>query len=791
MIGAEPPRTDRQGDPLPPGAIARIGSVRLRHTTGVYVFAFAPDGKTLAAGDDNCIRLWDVTTGKEVRRFSTEGTVHNVTFAPDGKALFTEGNDNVFRWWDVATGKELRRFELPAAEVKLRALAPGGKRLAVVRDRTLALLDAETGKEVRRWPALPGRALGVHFLGAGPRLATFTSEGKKLALQIWESDTAEQVSAFTVEHKQDAFPTAAFSPDGRTLALGFDDAVRLTEPTSGKELSRFAISEECSHLAFSPDGGLLAVGTTRGTLALWDTSTGKQARKLWGGSSYIFSVAFSPDGKRVAASEPYREHTVRVWEVETGRQRFDDPGHTGGVDSLELSKDGKTLASLGEGGFGFGARTIRLWSGETGQEQRRFTLSPQETGAWALAPDGQTLAFTERRKALLLCDTATGKTIHHRKDLITEGLAFSPDGRALAVTSYDDRLVFLDVRQGQPIWERPCDDCRRLAFSPDGRALASNHFNGTLILWDVARSKEVRGWKVPGDLPVAFFPDGRSLVTPGHRNDLLLWETSTGKERGQLKGDKGTDFFARLSPDGSFALSGGECRLVRVWDLRTGAVVKTFEGHDGYVTDAVFSPDGRRLYSASADTTILIWDTENLVTGLPALELSDAERDGLWDALGGDAKAAFGAIQRLARSPAQTLALLKERLPPAAPPAAARGKQLERWVADLDSDDFATREKATAELENAGAQAEPALRRAATAGKSVEMRTRIAPLLQKVEATTPQRLRTLRALEALELLGTPDARRLLEALAAGEAEALLTREAKATLQSLERRAANK
>ena len=180
------------------------------------------------------------------------------------------------------------------------------------------------------------------------------------------------------------------------------------------------------------------------------------------------------------------------------------------------------------------------------------------------------------------------------------------------------------------------------------------------------------------------------------------------------------------------------------------------------------------------DTTALLWDLRG-----PRRPPQPFDREKCWQALADvDAATAYQAIVDLSADPQQAVPLLRQRLQPVRSPDPRR---LARLLADLDSDRFEIREKATKQIEEIGELAKPALQKARTGKPSLEMRRRVEQILVNVEpGHSPKQLRALRAVEVLEYIGTPAARRVLETLADGAAEARLTREAKASLARLAR-----
>jgi hypothetical protein len=245
---------------------------------------------------------------------------------------------------------------------------------------------------------------------------------------------------------------------------------------------------------------------------------------------------------------------------------------------------------------------------------------------------------------------------------------------------------------------------------------------------------------------VAFSPDGRTLAYSSTGSMIHVWEVASGRERYRFSGHQ----FGARDPEGF------------------GAGVATL----------TFTPGGRTLISGSGDTTLLLWD----MLGVPG-RAPRATSD-LWADLADGAKAG-PALGGLVAAPGETVHFLEGRLVPVTPCGPERLTQL---LADLDNDDFAVRERATDELSKLGELADPALRKALAGNPSPEVRQRLKRILNdRVGGLSPEQLRDLRAVEALEHIDTPEARRLLETLAKGAPEVRLTREAAASLERLDKR----
>jgi hypothetical protein len=272
--------------------------------------------------------------------------------------------------------------------------------------------------------------------------------------------------------------------------------------------------------------------------------------------------------------------------------------------------------------------------------------------------------------------------------------------------------------------------------------------------------------------------------------EARLWEVDSGREVCAFSDAGG---FVALSPGGEL-LATNDRTVVVLREAATGRELGRLRGHNGWVGCGSFAAGGRVLVTGSDDTTALVWDVSAflprarppaLAVG-PGRPLGGDEAERLWAELASeDASAAYRAIVALASAGDAAVRKLGDRLRPVVGVDAAR---LSRLVADLDDERFAVRQQATRELETLGELAEGALRQAIEKPASVETRRRAEQILERLaKAPLPaETLRGLRAIEALERIGTDKAREMLRRLAGGAPEARLTREAKAALDRLGR-----
>jgi RNA polymerase sigma factor (sigma-70 family) len=823
-------RTDALGDPLPPGVLLRLGTVRLRHPGCLRSLAFSPDGKELiSAGWDRVVRVWEPITGKELRHFAgPDKGFECMAVSGDGKILATGGLDGNVYLWDPATGKELRRFGGYPRQVAALAFSAKGDILATAgdQDKAVRLWNVNTGELLRK--------MGEH--AEGVRTLAFSADGQIVASASWDKtarlwDVATGKELRPLMGEEGKVTCLAFSPDGHMIAGGEEHMISggnehtacLWDVTTGKPLRAFTGQHGgVQSVAFTPDGKLLATGGRDHTVRFWDPATGQELRNIHAHPDNVGVVAFSPDGKLLASGSA--ESSIHLWNVATGEPVGPSVGHGERIPSVTYSPDGKLLATSAWD------RTLRLWDAATGKELRKWsptqgskrrlpTDEPMQLGRVLFSPDGQFIAALAHdsdssNENVQVWEAATGK---ERWRFPGANMAFSPDGKLLACAGWGKTagdakpgvVIHLhDLTTGELVRELRGFQSMiaALTFSPDGKTLATTaqqHIGFSEPGEPVPDPNSVHLWDVPSGQPrlafagpaqggsVNYSRDGKMMASLEFLGQTIgLWEAATGKERVKLEGHQEMVFSLSFGPDGRTLASGSMDGTVRLWDLPTGKEIARLQGHGGWVLSVAFAPDGKTLASSSTDTTVLVWDVASHVGRArpkpPSLQ--PAELEALWtDLAGDDAARAYRAIATLSAAPEQAVPLVRERLRPVT---ADDVRRLVRRIGDLDSEQFAVRQAAEEELmKNGAAGAESALREALAGNPPPEKRRRLEKIVEALERrpVSGEVLQGLRALEALEYAGTPEAVRVLEALSQGAAEARLMQEAKAGLERLSRR----
>jgi WD40 repeat protein len=784
---ADEPRVDRFGDPLPAGALLRLGTSRFRHDGTIYSIAYSPDGRLLVTGNagyrslmqDASVVVWDAESGKRLRTwYGHAHVVRCVAISHDNRHVAVVNGYGHFHLYDITTGKEPRRFEIEN---------PG--QAAFTPDGQLLVTD---GIKVRRWELASGKELpavtrsakggvGMAVAADGKTIATYTREGD---VRIYNVDGSER-SRIALATKG---MVASLSPDGKQLACGtFDEVVHVFDTVTGKlqwrtDPAAKGVNWRLSAAAFSPDGRVL-VGSDQG-LTLWDTATGKVLRQVSRPYGSTHHAHFAPDGKRIVTAG--NEASPRFWEADTLKETLRYEGHQHAVRVAVFTTDGKELATVSDENF------VHFWDLATGRA-RAMAEGQQAVIHIALARTGNVLATSRSHEWPELWDMRTGKPIAKLRPKSSEmgggTVQLTADGKKLAAGTGYSAVRFWDVATGE---ESPTA-CKgeiaptggdlthylRFVLAPDGKTLAATRnqlVDSGVVLWDAVKGTPRLKLADRGE-PGAFAPDGR-LVAILDGKEVRLLDTATGAVARRIVGNGVRVLAAAFSPDGRTLAIGGVERTVSLWEVATGQLRARRTGHDAAVDCVAFAPDGRRLASGGDDHTVLIWDLADGVTPGP---LTAKVRDALWTSLAGvDAAAAYQAIWRLAGDPQSVVPFLKGQLRPLAP---ADSKLVARLIAMLDSDDFTEREQANGQLAELAELAETGLRQTLKQGGSIEQRRRIENLLHRLETLppSPEQLRHLRSIEVLEHAHSDDARQLLENLAAGAPEARLTRDARAAL----------
>ncbi|KAK4166239.1 HET-R [Cladorrhinum sp. PSN259] len=359
-------------------------------------------------------------------------------------------------------------------------------------------------------------------------------------------------------------------------------------------------------VAFSPDGQRLASGSDDKTVKIWDPASGQCLQTLEGRRYWVRSVTFSPDGQRLASGSG--DKTVKIWDPVSGQCLQTLEGHSDSVRSVAFSPDSQRLASSSND------KTVKIWDIVSGQYLQTLEGHSDWVQSVAFSPDSQRLASGSNDETVKIWDPVLGKclqTLKGHSDWVLS-VAFSPDSQRLASGSNDNTVKIWDIVSGQYLQtlEGHNNSVLSVAFSPDGQRLASGSDDKTVKIWDPVSGKCLQTLKGHSDsvLSVAFSPDSQRLASGSNDKTVKIWDIVLGQYLQTLESHSDMVLLVTFSPDSQRLASSSNDKTVKIWDPVSGQCLQTLEGHSHWVWSVAFSPDGQRLASGSSDKTVKIWD---------------------------------------------------------------------------------------------------------------------------------------------------------------------------------------
>ncbi len=643
-VSAQPDdRKDAYDDPLPPGAIARLGTARLRDLP--YSRDLTPDGKTLIAGYAGANRMFEIATGREIDSIMPGGggQPNDLAVSQDGKRLISAING--IRVWDVATKANL--LTMGRGDHRSLAVSADGTRIAYFRyeafgkDAGVRVFDIAEKKVVCRAP-VNNLSPKVVISGNGKTLAIQHNLHFRNKVDVWDVDDSQLLR--TIECKKD-IGAIALSPDGKRLAvaLWIEKNVELWSTDTGKLEHRFEVSEAASAVAFSPDGDRLAALDLKGKGALWRLKNFEQLSADLGRPTYrIDRIRFLPEGKlRILGVD---SNSPVVFD-EAGKDINPMTGLLAPVKGLQFSPDSRTLTSLADGG------QVIVWDLTTNRPRSQIrrlgsywpnqvTLDPTgqfalaEHGTWsevfrlkeeekilnlhqlglvsfrgAFTADGTMFAASNDKNELQVYSTRTGKLVHSfaAHGEAVRSAALMPDGKRVAVISAADKLDFnkkLSLQIHEVATGKLLTAFEKIEVQPEGAVMAwsddsklillgagmgcSDHLRSRarLRIVDLVTQKVLADWPYSGTTP-AVSADGQLIATAETIPPSPFDKQAASMPRENL------------------------LTKIVVRDLFANNVRHELVFAGGLPNSMAFSPDGRRLASGGDATAILLWDLEN------------------------------------------------------------------------------------------------------------------------------------------------------------------------------------
>ena len=537
------------------------------HTGPVWSLAFAPDGTTFAsAGTDGSVRIWDPDTGSERRRIDVHaGAVYGAAYSPDGSVLATASEDRTVRLHDTTSWTERMVLRGHEGTVFAVSFAPDGATVATAsRDRTARLWRGVDGTQQL---VLTGHTGGVLDVAHSPDGALVATGSDDATVRVWDAATGRELAVLKHPLRVNA---VAFVGADRLATAGGDGIVRCWDARRGTEIDLFrGHGAAVWALDTGNAGGRAVSAADDGTVRLWDL--GGDVAPVLRGAGRMLSVAFSPDGGLLAVGDS--EATVHLHDADTWQPRGALTAGTGRVGAVAFSGDGAVLAAACEDGAVRTWRTDTLAAGEV-------TWWPHQRRVYSVsfAPRGRRIVTAAEDRTARILDLENADLVVLKHPGRVFNAVFSPDATTVATACEDRRARLWSVADGRllAVLEGHDGPVNWVAFSPDGRHLATASSDGCVRTWDAASGSQRLAMTGPARQvwKVAYTPDGARIAGASADGTTQLWDAESGAPVLMLRGHLDQVWGLAIAPSGDAIATASWDGTTRLWGVSTAEIAR-------------------------------------------------------------------------------------------------------------------------------------------------------------------------------------------------------------------------
>lgn len=527
-VRAEGPKA-AGGEPLIPAKLKRVrllGDPSFRHGGTITCIVPLGDGRTaLTSARDGSVRLWDLATGSELRRFyHPKGEdVWNVRLLPGRREFLSAGEDKCVTRWHLDTGEALSTYSHGVTVFRVDVHPDRGRFVSGDSSNGCILWDLQRAKEVRRYNTSKKSVYTVQFSKDGDELYGGLNDG---TVRVWSVETGKEKRRIS-RGLEDVYSLVPSADRSRMLACCSKKSLWLMDAASGDELWQAGLKEPVKHAAWSPDERTVGAVCDDGHLYVLDAKDGKQKWRVQLPGSTHWSVAFSLDGKQILCGA---DHLLCRFDAGTGARIFPKGGaevQCLGVKVLLPVPGSRLLLQGGQ------SKGIRVQNADTGRIEHTW-LPERRINCMAVSSDGKLLLASVDNSGVSMLDVRTGKVLWRSDQRYSSAAIFAGGGR-WAVAAGGDGVAVLQAKDGAVVRRISLPDDKwasDLAIGGDG-SLVAVVYDGTVGIWDVAGGAQMCALKdaQKSFTKCAFVPSGKEALLAVSADSISHWQAPA---RGQL-----------------------------------------------------------------------------------------------------------------------------------------------------------------------------------------------------------------------------------------------------------------